>query len=149
MRSGALGETGFKWPSAGQLMEKAVHCQLPNVPALTLAKEMVEGNFGSVPIVDRERHLLGIVSEFDLLEAVLSGMDLMSLPAGELMKHPFSVSEDSKGEEVLRFLQRNQLIRVPVTDVQNRVVGILARRDLLNRYVRSQEGPIKNKEDKR
>jgi CBS domain-containing protein len=123
------------------LMERGVRCHIPEVPAYTLAKEMIEGNFGSVPIVDRERRLLGIVSEFDLLEALLSGMDLMSLPARELMKHPFSVSEDSEGEEVMRFLQRNHLIRVPVTDGQNRVVGIVARRDLLRGCLEARENP--------
>lgn len=49
---------------------------------------MVNGNFGSVPVVDDEMRLIGIVSEYDLLDALLTGVDVTHLSAEEIMKHP-------------------------------------------------------------
>jgi CBS domain-containing protein len=125
--------------TAAHLMEKKVRCSTPETSAYALAKEITGGNFGSIPIVDGRGSLIGIVSEFDLLEAVISGMDLKNLRAKEVMKHPFSAFEKANAASVLRFLQKNHLIRVPVTDGEGKVIGIVARRDLLGACLEGEE----------
>jgi CBS domain-containing protein len=118
--------------TAAHFMRKEVCCRPSDTSAYALAKEMTKGNFGSIPIVDGKGHLIGIVSEFDLLDAVLSGMDLKNLEAKEVMKHPFSAFERASAASVLKFLQKNHLIRVPVTDGEGKVIGVVARRDFLS-----------------
>ncbi|HET6370905.1 MAG TPA: CBS domain-containing protein [Nitrospiria bacterium] len=125
--------------TAAHLMEKEVRSSPADASAYDLAKEMTRGNFGSIPIVDGRGSLIGIVSEFDLLEAVISGMDLKNLRAKEVMKHPFSAFEKANAASVLRFLQKNHLIHVPVTDGEGKVIGIVARRDLLNACIEGEE----------
>lgn len=102
---------------------------------------MVNGHFGSVPIVDGEMKLIGIVSEYDLLDALLTGVDVTCLSAEEIMKYPHAVSIDTPAIEIARFIQGNHLIRVPVVDREGRLVGIVARRDLLNGYLEELLGP--------
>ena len=118
--------------TAAHLMEKEVRSSPADASAYG-------GNFGSIPIVDGRGSLIGIVSEFDLLEAVISGMDLKNLRAKEVMKHPFSAFEKANAASVLRFLQKNHLIHVPVTDGEGKVIGIVARRDLLNACIEGEE----------
>lgn len=92
-------------------MEQNVTCFEKEVSCGTLLSAMVKGKFGSVPIVDGEHRLIGIVSECDLLEGILSGVDLTCLQTGKLMHHPHAVSNKCTAKELGRFLQKNDLIR--------------------------------------
>lgn len=127
--------------TALHLMERAVAFFKKETKCDAILSAMVNGNFGSVPIVDREMRLIGIVSEYDLLDALLTGVDVTCLSAEEIMKHPYSVSLDCSALEIARFIQQNHLIRVPVVDQENRLVGMVARRDLLNGYLEELLGP--------
>lgn len=102
---------------------------------------MVHGNFGSVPIIDKQMRLIGIVSEYDLLDSILTGLDLKNLSAAEIMKYPHAVSIGAQAMEIVRLIQKNHLICLPVVDREGRVVGIVARRDLLNGYLKELIGP--------
>ena len=96
---------------------------------------MMEG-FGSIPIVDGSSKLVGIVSEFDLLKALRKGKNLDEVLAGEIMTpNPVSVTQDTNVLTLIDVLQNNHLIRVPVVDAIGKLIGIVARRDLLRGYL--------------
>ena len=127
--------------TARHLMERTftffsgeTHCE-------AILSAIVHENFGSVPIIDEQMRLIGIVSEYDLLDAILTGLDLKNLSATEIMKYPHAVLIDAQAMEIARFVQKNHLIRVPVVDREGRVVGIVARRDLLSGYLEALIGP--------
>ena len=81
-----------------------------------LASYMMEG-FGSVPIVDDNKKLVGIVSEFDLLSALRKGKKLEDVTAGDILTaNPVSVTKDTDVMTLVDVLQNNHLIRVPVLD---------------------------------
>ncbi len=128
---------------AADIMEQKVCCFEKDVNCDVLLCAIVQGKYGSIPIVNGEKKLIGIVSEYDLLEGILSGIDLTCLQAGEMMKHPHSVSSDCPAREVGRFLQENGLIRVPVVNQENKLVGIIARRDLLTGFREGKLGLLK------
>ena len=50
-----------------QLMQNAVMTVRPETSALTVAEILTKQNFGSIPVVDLNQTLMGLVSEFDLL----------------------------------------------------------------------------------
>lgn len=129
------GEKPFEEMTARHLMERTVTYFKKETKCDVILSVMVNGNFGSVPIIDDNKKLIGIVSEYDLLDALLNGNDVTSLSAGEIMKYPHAVAIDAKAVEIARFIQQNHLIRVPVVDRGGRLVGIVARRDLLNGYL--------------
>lgn len=126
-----VGPKPLREATALHFMERAVAFFKKETPCDAILSTMVNGNFGSVPIVDDEMKLIGIVSEYDLLDALLTGIDVTRLSAAEIMKHPHPVSTDCPALEIGRFIQQNHLIRVPVVDRENRLVGVVARRDLL------------------
>jgi CBS domain-containing protein len=81
---------------------------------------------------------VGIVSEFDLLKAITEGKELSKVTAGEMMtKGTISVTKDTSATEIIRLLQSQHLIRVAVVDAQGKLLGVVARRDILLGYLRA------------
>jgi CBS domain-containing protein len=102
-----------------------------------LASYMMEG-FGSVPIIDSAEKLVGIVSEFDLLKALRKGNKLNDVVAGDIMTpSPISAYQGLDVPALIDILQNNHLIRVPVVDGNGKLIGIVARRDILRGYLES------------
>jgi CBS domain-containing protein len=125
--------------TVGQLMQDAVFTCGSRTDALTISRLMTQRNFGSLPIVEEDRTLVGLVSEYDLLQAMIDGRDLRKVKAVEIMStHPVTANEDMKLEEVANLFQDRYITRVPV--VRNgKLVGILARRDLLFGYTKASQ----------
>lgn len=123
--------------TVGQLMQDAVTTCTPRTDGATLASLMTRRNFGSLPVVESDGTLVGIVSEYDLLQAMIDGRDLRKILATEIMSaHPVSVTEDQTLAQVADLFQDRYITRVPV--VRNKkLVGILARRDLLFGYMKA------------
>ena len=123
--------------TVGQLMQDAVMTCTPRTDGSTLASLMTRRNFGSLPVVESDGTLVGIVSEYDLLQAMIDGRDLRKILATEIMSaHPVSVTEDQTLAQVADLFQDRYITRVPV--LRNRkLVGILARRDLLFGYMKA------------
>src|SRR6185436_17838119 len=62
--------------TVGQLMQDAVFTCGSRTDALTISRLMTQRNFGSLPVVEEDRTLVGLVSEYDLLQAMIEGRDL-------------------------------------------------------------------------
>ncbi len=123
--------------TVGQLMQDAVTTCTPRTDGSTIASMMTRRNFGSLPVVESDGTLVGIVSEYDLLQAMIEGRDLRKILATEIMSaHPVSVTEDQTLAQVADLFQDRYMTRVPV--VRNKkLVGVLARRDLLFGYLKA------------
>ena len=133
----ALRESKFGKLTVGAIMEKQVQSAEKDTTAEMIASYMMDG-FGSVPIVDENNKLVGIVSEFDLLAALRKGKKLQDVSAGEILTpNPVSVTQDTDVVTLMDVLQNNHLIRVPVLDNVGKLIGIVARRDLLRGYLQT------------
>jgi len=125
--------------------------QVISVRPETLFKEiagLLEGyRISAVPVLDDDLRVIGIVSEADLLarEDVLEelkaravGEKAVADTAAELMTSPAVTI--SAGDDVVlatRIMQARKVKRLPVTDPQGRLVGIVSRRDVLRVFLRS------------
>jgi CBS-domain-containing membrane protein len=133
-----IGPRDFATLKAEQFMQDVVSYYQVEDPADKLAGAMTEGGFGSVPILTKDRKVVGIVSEFDILQAISEGKDLAQVTAGEIMtRGSVSVTKETIATEIIQLLQDKHLIRVTVVDAQERLVGIVARRDFLVGYLRA------------
>lgn len=131
-----VGTRGFKDLRADQFMQDQVFSYHVDDKAETLAEIMTEEGFGSVPVVDSSNRVIGIVSEFDLLKALMDDKPLAQVTAGELMtRTPITVTLDTAAMDIIRLLEEKHLIRMPVVDRDGRLVGIVARRDVLKGYL--------------
>jgi CBS-domain-containing membrane protein len=103
---------------------------------------LITEGYGAVPVVDRAKKLVGIVSEHDLLAAIDDGHNLGAVTAGDIMTaNPYSVRPETTVGTLVHVLRASDLIRVPVVDATERLIGIIARRDVLRAILaRSSKG---------
>ena len=118
-----------------QVMQKMVQSAHLTTKGDVIASLMIEG-FGAVPVVDADDKLLGIVSEHDLLAALDDGHRLSAVTAGDIMTcNPYSIHPEAMLPTLIHVFRASDLIRVPVVDAKDKVVGIIARRDVLRAYL--------------
>ena len=119
------------------LMEDEVITCSPGTSAMGIAHKLCTGHFGSLPVVDEEKNLVGLVSEFDLLRAIEQSMDFRKITAADVMtRKVITVTEETSFMELIKLLQKHHLIRVPVVR-ESRLVGIVARRDIILGHILS------------
>ena len=136
-----LGGEDFKALKASQIMEADVVACRPENTWKQIADLMSHGGFGDVPIIDKDKTLLGIVTEFDLLKVLMEGKDPNNVTAHDIMtKGAVSVSEETDSVEIINILETKHLIRVPVLR-NDKLVGIVARRDVLFSFIQATQKP--------
>lgn len=134
-KAGSTKAKDFDSVTVGQVMEKRVQFVRLKTKGDVIASLMIEG-FGAVPVVDSGRRLAGIVSEHDLLAAMDDGHELGRITAGDVMTgNPYSVRPETTVGTLVHVLRASDLVRVPVVDAKDKVVGIIARRDVLRAYL--------------
>jgi CBS domain-containing protein len=127
----------FDGLTAGTLMERDVVTVKPDDTCRHAAQCMTEYHVGGLPVVEEGHRLVGIVTEFDLLRLLRKGEDPNRLRVEEAMSRDIRViAETAKTNEIIALLQSEHLIRVPVV-TNGKLVGIVARQDLLLGYIRS------------
>jgi CBS domain-containing protein len=133
-----VGARDFKTLEAEQFMQDVVTSYRVEDTVDRLAGAMSEGGFGSVPILEKDGKLVGIVSEFDLLKVIEAGKELAKVTAGEIMvKDPVTVFRNTPAMEIIKLLQERHFIRAPVVDTDGKLVGVVSRRDLIQGYLRA------------
>ena len=133
-----VGARDFKTLTADQFMQDDVYFYHTEATGEKLASAMTMGGFGSVPVVDKNLRLIGIVTEFDLLKAIMEGKQLSAVTAQEILTpNPLTVPPDTPVMEVIRLLGEHHLIRMPVVDPEGKLLGVVARRDILEGYLKA------------
>lgn len=132
-----VGTRDFSMLQAEQFMQNVVSYYHVDDSGERLAGAMTDGGFGSVPILEKDYKVIGIVSEYDLLKAIMEGKELAKVTAREIMtKNPITVNQDTPATEIMRLLQEKHLIRMPVVDDEGKLAGVVSRRDILEGYLR-------------
>jgi CBS domain-containing protein len=120
---------------ARDVMNKRVTAATPRAIGRDLAQQLLSGMYSGLPVVDATGAVIGVVTEFDLLNAVREGKDLQTVKAEEIMGTPaVCVEEDEPIASVIAKMTLHHIIRVPV--VRNgKLVGVIARADILSRLI--------------
>jgi CBS-domain-containing membrane protein len=121
--------------TVARFMVSDVQAALSETTASQIAAMMLEG-FGAVPIVDPTQRLIGIVTEQDLLISLERNQKWGEVLAQDIMTpNPYSVGPDTDLATLVHVLRVSNLIRVPVVVAEEKLVGIVARRDILRAYL--------------
>ena len=117
--------------TAKDIMEKPVLAATPLASLRDVATQLVTNEFSGMPVAASDGRVVGVVTESDIVRALIEGKRLENLTAGEVMTGPpITVDVDTPIEDVMKKLEDNRIVRVPVTN-QDRLVGIIARRDVI------------------
>lgn len=106
---------------------------------------MMGGGIRHLPVVDREGHVIGIMSDRDIRTTIGDPMSLLSGPraydevlatpvARMMTVEPVVVPRNAAIEVVAQRLMVHRLSAVPVVDEQGRLVGIVSYIDLLRHF---------------
>ena len=121
--------------TAGDIMEKPVLAATPLASLRDVAIQLVTNEFSGMPVAGPDGRVVGVVTESDIVRILIEGKRLENLTAGEVMTGPaITVNVETPIEEVMKKLEDNRIVRVPVTD-QDKLVGIVARRDVIRRIL--------------
>ncbi|MCC5910668.1 MAG: CBS domain-containing protein [Clostridiaceae bacterium] len=128
---------------------------------------LAEKKISGLPVVDFENKMIGMISEKDIVEytnklhvirlinssvwispyddvsfitSYKKGFELLSKTKVEevMSKKVVSVKENASGEEIAKLMKKKNVNRIPVTNDDGVLIGIISRADLIN-YLASQE----------
>lgn len=117
--------------TARDIMQKPVVAATALASLRDVATQLVQNEFSGMPVADPDGRVIGVVTESDIVRTLIAGKRLESLTAGEVMTGtPITVEVETPIEDVMKQLEENRIVRVPVTD-HNKLVGIISRRDII------------------
>jgi CBS domain-containing protein len=138
------------------VMTRNVVTARPGTGFKDLVAKLADERVSALPIVDNTGHVVGIVSEGDLLHRLELPPDsphhrlfhrdrpdpqpdpLTEMAAG-LMTHPaVTIGPDATVGSAARLMDKHSVKRLPVVD-GGHLVGIVSRRDLLSAYLRADD----------
>lgn len=113
--------------TAKSVMQKPVIAATPGLRAMSQISSLTMHLWQGQP----DGRVIGVISESDIVRTLLEGKQLETLTAGEVMTGPpVTVDIDTPIDEVMKSLQENRIVRVPVT-AEGKLVGIISRRDVI------------------
>lgn len=125
---------------ARQLMTAHVATASPETTLAEAARELADIMISGLPVVDGSDQVVGIITESDLLNALLRSVPAET-PVHTLMtRSVVTVDEFASADSVVRLLRLKQLHHLPVTR-QGSVVGLITPQDVI-RYVVTHELPL-------
>ncbi|WP_328437181.1 CBS domain-containing protein [Streptomyces sp. NBC_00444] len=150
----------MKHNKVGSVMTTEVVRAEYGTPFKEVARLLADHRISGLPVVDEDERVIGVISETDLMVRQAETPDpyepkrrfrLTSLTpsakkraakanartAGQLMSEPpVTVHADVTIVEAARTMAQYRVERLPVLDEENRLVGIVTRRDLLQVFLR-------------
>ena len=117
------------------IMVRRVRSVGPGDRVFQVTKMLTRYGHSGAPVVDEDNRLVGIISEADCIRAFLNAVHHNRPPSrveDVMTTEVVTVSEDMGILAVAELLLRKKLRRVPVLR-EGRVVGLVARRDVLER----------------
>ena len=95
-------------------------------------ERMVRHNIGSLPVVDAQERLIGILSERDVLRGLYQrGEGYADSSVGDVMTHnPITCTPDDDVNEVMGKMSEKRIAKVPVLH-QGRLVGVVSVGDVI------------------
>ena len=131
----------------------------PDAPVLQAVSIMLQRRISGLPVIDKDRRLVGMVTEGDFLRRAETGTERRrprwleylvgegrladeythshGRKVGEIMTiKPLTVTEETPLEEVVKVMEKRQIKRLPVVRGEE-VVGIISRANLVHALARA------------
>lgn len=121
---------------ASDIMVRPVVTATRKASARDIGLQLLTGLYSGMPIADDAGRVVGIVTEYDLLNAAKEGKELLETPAEQVMSTEgvTTADVDTPVSELIKMLTNKNIIRVPITDKGN-LVGVVARCDVLKALI--------------
>ena len=106
---------------ASHIMVRPVVSARKNATARDIALQLLTGLYSGMPVTDDQGHIIGVVTEFDLVEAVQAGKELTKTTAEEIMTTEVVTADvDTPVSELIKIRDRLRVGGVMRHDVAGR-----------------------------
>ena len=113
-----------------------------------VVKIMKSINCRALPVVDKDKNLLGIISDRDICLSLANNKHkvLTNLTVGQIMPSKTHIINDSDDISVaFQQMHANQINRLPVIDDNGKLKGIISLHKLINKSINNQNKLTENK----
>ena len=112
--------------------------KIPAISPETSTREAIqilnEKNLGAVLVVDKDDHVVGIVTDGDVRRYIVDSAGLSDMGVTGLMTpDPICIEPDMLAADALSIMQRHEITVLPIVDQENRLSGILHLHNLLGK----------------
>ena len=117
--------------TARDLMTSPAECLAPDETLVDAARMFSKYDVGSMPVVDENNTLVGVITDRDIIiEGVSKNLDLSDTKVSKIMSTKVvTVEVTDDALVVAKVLADNQIRRVPVMD-GHKVVGVVSQADV-------------------
>ena len=119
---------------ARNVMTERVTAVGPDTPLEAVARIIVAGRFGGVPVVGPDGKVLGFLSEKDLMTALLQSSNA-DRPASDIMAREPTVIDEFETTDAVMALMRDRQVDHVLVAREGRLVGIITPLDVLRFFV--------------
>ena len=117
---------------AFEVMVRPVVSARKNASARDIALQLMNGLYSGMPVTDDDGKVVGIITEIDLLNAIVEGKELEKTVASDIMTtEVISVNPDMNLSEIIKIMNEKKIIRVPVVSKEGKLRGVVSRCDIL------------------
>ncbi|MFF4927985.1 CBS domain-containing protein [Streptomyces griseofuscus] len=130
----------------GEVMRSDVVTASETMSSAAVTRLLDRYGISGLPVIDHDDKVLGVVSASDLVreraarQARAPDEPAWESPARELMSTPaVTVHPEQRVSDAARLMERRGVERLPVVDEEDRLIGIVTRRDLLRVFLRGDD----------
>jgi CBS domain-containing protein len=107
------------------------------------ARKLAQYNVGSLPVVDGEGRIVGIVTERDIVRLIAShGPQALQKKLEEVMTRSLvTASPDEPIPQLAQKMIQHGILHIPVVDSQRKVLGVVSIRRILRHILAENEWP--------
>jgi len=120
----------MKVTKASEMMTGDVVTATPKMSIIDVMEIILEKRISGMPVIDEEGMLVGIISEIDLVNSMLSGNAADTLVEEVMSTSVTTFPPDANCAEIASCFTTHRIRRVPIVD-QGKLVGVVSRRDIL------------------
>jgi CBS domain-containing protein len=135
-----------------EIMTRTVTTVHPEAPLAEVVEKLLDKDYTALPVVDETGHVVGIISDTDLLErgdmevslslkkavdpdlarALIACLRQVTKTVAQVMtSEPVTIGPHASLSEAARLMSKQNLKRLPVVDADGRLLGVLGRLDIL------------------
>jgi CBS domain-containing protein len=120
----------FEGPRAREVMTSGLLTTRPDTPIYEAVRTIADNDITGLPVVEDSMHLVGLISEKDVLKAVCDPQAQSWRVRDVMTREVVSFTPEDSLSSVCECLAKSHFRRVPVLE-RGRLVGIVSRADLI------------------
>ena len=106
----------------------------PNMTVKETIEILYEKHIGCVVSIDEDKKCIGIFTERDAIRLVAENVKLNQPLSNVMTKNVITIPENSSINEVRRTIQTHSIRHLPVVNKEDRLVGLLSVRALMDQF---------------